>query len=165
MGGFDTGFVGSMFSAAPIDWFIIAAIAAVFAFDSLRSGNARATAVALAASTSLFVWLPLVESRFVSSIVALFESSRMQALLFGALFLFMCYTMNRLLGSPIGPRSPLPALLSGLAVAALIVVMWQYVPALQSVWDIDTRIESIFSGAYTFWWIVIAYIALAYARA
>lgn len=165
MGSFDFGSITSIFSAAPVDWIIIAGIVAIGALDSLRSGTRRATAAALSAPLTLFVWTALSDARFVSDITAQFESPGMEAILVGAIFVGLSILVYRMLDNARMTGSfPLPAILSGLAAAILVVIVWLHIPPLQAVWSIDNRVESLFADAYVFWWAIGSLCALAYAR-
>ena len=59
---------------------------------------------------------------------------------------------------------PIQALLAGLAVAVVAVVIWLQIPSLDSVWHFGPQVQALFGAAYRFWWLLIAYIALAFAR-
>ncbi len=155
----------SVFSNIPLDWVIIAVFAVIMAADALRGGPSRATALALALPLTLLVADALPDARLMGSIAAQLTSPVISAVFDGILLVIVFICMYRIVDTyGVDSSHPIQALLSGIAIAAIAVVVWLQIPALDSVWHFGPQIQSIFGEVYRFWWLLIAYIALAFAR-
>ena len=60
--------------------------------------------------------------------------------------------------------APLQALITGIASAIVLVVIWLQVPGLEAVWAFGSQVQAVFGEAYRFWWLAGSYIALAVVR-
>ncbi|MEK7601760.1 MAG: hypothetical protein AAB480_04485 [Patescibacteria group bacterium] len=155
----------SVFSNIPLDWVVIAVFAFVMAADALRGGPSRATALALALPLTLLVAGALPDARLMGGIASQLTSPLLGALFDGILLVIVFICMYRITDTYGADSShPIQALFSGVAVAAIAVVIWLQIPALDSVWHFGPQIQALFGDVYRFWWLLIAYIALAFAR-
>lgn len=148
-----------------MDWIIVAALVIVIAFDTLRSGSNRASALALALPTTLLVREQLSSAAFVSGLVGQFSTPLLQVVLFAILFVPLYFFSYRIIGAW-GSSSgrPVEALLTGLASTAIVVIVWLSIPALDAVWHFGPQAQYVFSESYRFWWLLVSYGALAFAR-
>lgn len=162
----DTGVIVAFFTSIPTDWIILFAVATFAALDSLRSGAVRACAAAIALPMAAFL-APLVEQasfigKFAKQLPEAWGSTLVFILLFIALFVF-ARRMCGLWG--MGTGGPLQALLSGIALAVVLACVWVATPALQgTVWHFGAQVQALFGVAWTLWWMLGAYAALAFVR-
>jgi len=54
--------------------------------------------------------------------------------------------------------------LGAIAATIAIVFVWVQIPGLLALWHFGSGIQTAFGVAYRFWWLIVAYIALAFAR-
>lgn len=155
----------SVFSNVPLDWVIIAVFAIIMTADALRGGPSRATALALALPLTLLVANSLPDARLMGGVAAQLTSPVIGAVFDGILLVVLFICMYRITDTfGVDSAHPVQALFSGLAVAAIAVVIWLQIPALDGVWHFGPQIQAIFGEVYRFWWLLIAYIAIAFAR-
>lgn len=155
----------SVFSNIPLDWVVIAVFAFIMAADALRGGPSRATALALALPLTLLVAGALPDARLMGGIASQLTSPLLSVIFDGILLVIVFICMYRITDTYSADSAhPIQALFSGVAVAAIAVVVWLQIPALDSVWHFGPQIQALFGEVYRFWWLLIAYIALAFAR-
>jgi hypothetical protein len=156
--------VETFFIHIPMDWIVLAAFAILVAFDALRGGLSRPTALAIALPLTLVLigYMPdaTLMGGFAQNLSAL-----LRLLLDAAILIIMFILMYRITDT-FGSDSYhiLQTLMSGFAVAIVAVVVWLQLPALDSVWHFGPQVQTVFGSAYRFWWLVGAYIALAATR-
>lgn len=153
-------------SSIPIDWFIIGAFVALFAIDILRSGAGRVSAVALALPATLFLMILVVQAVPLRDYVDQFSTPFLQAMLFLALFTGLYLLVRRIDSSSYADDhgQPMQALLGGCAGAAVLLVVWLELPALQTLWQFGGNVQAVFGEAYRFWWFLGGYAILAFIR-
>jgi len=165
---FVTGFwqqAAGFFSGIPLDWVVIIVFALIMSADALRGGPSRATALALALPLTLLVASALPDARLLGSIASQLNTPLIAALLHGILLVIVFICMYRITDTYGADSShPIQAVFSGIAVAVIAVVVWLQIPALDSVWHFGPQIQAIFGDVYRFWWLLIGFIALAFAR-
>ena len=156
-----TGF----FSYVPTDWIIIVVLAIFIAFDALRSGFGRVTALALSLPATLFLAGSLSQARILSGVAGQFSTPLLKAVLFGIVFAAAYLLVRRMAPSyATGSGEVIQALLAGVAGTITLVVVWLLVPELQSIWHFGSQVQAVFGEAYRFWWIVGSYAVLGFAR-
>jgi len=153
------------FSGVPLDWVVIVVFVIIMSADALRGGPSRATALALALPLTLIVASALPDARLMGSIASQLNTPLIAALLHGILLVIVFICMYRITDTYGADSShPVQAVFSGVAVAAIAVVIWLQIPALDSVWHFGPQIQAIFGEAYRFWWLLVSFVALAFAR-
>lgn len=162
----DTGALQSVSSltALPIDWLIIGVFAALLSFDAMRSGSARAAALAIALPLTQILLAALPSAIFAGSIASQFPEGRGQALLFAIVFALLFLAVYRIVYSFSDMGGMLQGVIAGVSAAAIAVVIWLQVPALESVWHFGPQVHALFGEPYRFWWLVAAYFGLASFR-
>src|SRR3989338_2929609 len=152
-------------SAIPTDWIVIVSFAILIAFDSVRPGTARASALALSLPVTLFLISALPHAKVLSGIAGQFATPALKAVLFGIVFV-VAYILVRRMSVPNRNNSgaSIQALIAGVATVAVVVVVWLQVPELQSVWHFGAQVQSVFGEAYRFWWVTGAFVALAFVE-
>jgi|SRR3989344_358044 len=162
--GFWSQTVG-FFSNISLDWVILVAFALVIAIDGFRNGLSRASALALALPLTLLLARSMPEARFMGGIADQLNSPLLNTVFVLILLAVVFVCMYRITDTYGADSShPIQALLAGLAVAVVAVVIWLQIPSLDSVWHFGPQVQALFGAAYRFWWLLIAYIALAFAR-
>lgn len=161
----DFGSIGGFATNIPVDWFIIGACALIFAFDTWRNGSSRVCAIALALPISMLLMSMLPNAFFIGGLAGELTSPALGAMVF-FIFFAALYLLMRRINSVYGGETghPLHALISGLAGAAILVVIWLEVPALSGLWQFDGSTAAIFGEAYRFWWLLGSYATLAFVR-
>jgi len=156
-----TGF----FSYIPVDWIIIVVLAIFIAFDALRSGFGKVTALALSLPATLFLSAALEHARILSGVAEQFSSPGLKAALFGVVFVAV-YLLVRKMSARYTSNSGeiIQALMAGVAAAAVLVVVWLAAPELQAIWHFGPQVHAVFGEAYRFWWVALSYLMLAYVR-
>lgn len=163
----NTQAVLTLLTHPPIDWVIFLVIAIILLVDSLRSGTGRASAVALAAPASYFLYteLELGKTFILSQLTSSLNTTVLQAGLLAGIFVLTFFLFHRIMYSFGGSSaSPLQSILSSLSATVVLIVMWVHVPVLESVWHFSSQFQSAFGATYAFLWVVVAYLALAFVR-
>ena len=158
--------VTGMFTGIPIDWIILGALVVLIALDSLRSGIGRACAIALALPLAFVLYSQFQKAFFVSQIEILFTNQLAQAGVFILLSLAAYILVRRMASDYIdsGTGEPIQALLAGGAATIVCIVIYLQVPVFDSLWHLSDRVQAVFSESYRLWWLLGAYIGLAFAR-
>ena len=161
---FDTT-TSAALAAWPLEWIVIAVIAAFFGLESFYSGSARTSTLAVALPLSLVVvqWLP--NTIFLGTIIQQIDAPVPQAALFGIVFIILYMVLYRILfsyGSAGG--SMLQSLLCGVAAAAIVMVVWMQAPGLDGLWHFSDPIRLVFGNSFAVFWLVAGYAAVAFAR-
>lgn len=154
----------SAFTQLPIDWIVIGALVALIALDALRSGSNRATTIALAAPFAFLFMTGLPTTAVLGTLSSQLQAGAAQGLLFGALFVALFFVFYRIVDSFSETGGVVQALLAGVSATAVFVVVWLQVPALQSLWQFGPQVQLVFGEAYRLWWMLAAYLALAFVR-
>lgn len=160
----DVSSLSSIVTHWPMDWIFIFAFAVITALDAMRTGPARATALVLSLPASLLVMQQLPQAFILGGLFAQFTAPVAQLVIFAAIAVFLYIATHRLIFTFSNSLGPIQALLTGLAAAAVLIVVWLQVPGLNAVWDFGDQVQTVFGEAYRFWWLVVSYVALAAVR-
>lgn len=161
----DLGAVTSFFSSLSIDWLILGAITIFVALDALRSGTGRAAAVLCALPASLLLWKALPSAFFVGNFIDGLPQSWGPLVVFVVIVVAMYVLSRQIIGDASSFSSgPLQALIAGVAVTAVLTVIWLQMPQLSNIWDFGQSIESLFAGKWSFYWLLASFGALGFAR-
>ncbi len=156
----------AVFSQFPIDWAIVIVFFIIVTFDALRSGPSRAATISLAWPIALFAFGLLPQTFLIGKIFLTIQSQSpiAQAAVFLILlvgFFALIYRTTHIFGSSNGF---LFALLAGMSATIITITLWLQEPALQVIWHFGPQIQMIFGGAYTLFWLIGSYIALAFIK-
>ncbi len=154
------------FTFVPFEWFVLGGIALVLMADTLRAGMGRAAALAVALPLTLVLHSFLKTAVVLGSVSALSGSSMVQAGVF-AVLLALSYFMVRRMGLDFldgGMGQPIQAILAGVAAAAILAIVSLQVPILSQILPFSAQTKAIFAEQFRFWWLLGAYLALAFAR-
>jgi|SRR5665213_2718811 len=152
-------------SHLPIDWIIIAVFALIVIFDAMRSGSGRASVLALAFPISVFFSDLIPHTVLLGNAIASLSTPVLKAGIFVVTFAIIYILTYRIIYTFGGTsRGLIFAILSGLSATAVTVVMWLQVPALNAIWHFGTQVQSIFGATYAIFWILAAYLVLAFVR-
>jgi hypothetical protein len=149
----------SHFSA---DWLLIGAVALAMVLYSLWRSSTPAVTIALCAPLTLILSEALPHAQILGPVSQQFGTN--SAILFLAVFVVLFLLVYRITASFSEGGGVLEALLAGLSSTAILALVWIQVPALQSLWHFGPQIQNIFGETYRFWWLLVAYAALAFAR-
>ena len=160
------GIISGFFTTVPIDWFILGFIGLGIALDSVRTGIGRACALSLALPLAGVFSSFFAKAALISSLGATVNSATGQAIIFGILAL-ASYLLVRRMGLEYidsGMGEPIQSLLAGAATAIVVAVVWLSTPGLVPLFHIGPQVGAIFAESYRLWWLLAAYLALAFAR-
>lgn len=154
----------SFFQHIPLDWILIAIFFALATFDALRSGVTRAAALTLALPiTGLFLqYMP--NTAYLAVFDKQFSAPVPAAVMSAVVFVILFMLINRMTDSFGDSGHILQAALAGAALTAVVLVVWLEIPALNAVYHFGPQVQTVFGAAYRLWWLLAAYIALAYVR-
>ncbi|PIR83559.1 hypothetical protein COU18_02645 [Candidatus Kaiserbacteria bacterium CG10_big_fil_rev_8_21_14_0_10_51_14] len=155
---------GALIAAWPTDWIIICTIAVLIAFDSLRSGTARAAALMLSLPAAFFVSRALPDAFFLGPLVGQLAVPFAQAAIFIIITILLYLVAHRAIFAFSDGGGVVQSLITGTAAVIVLVVIWLQVPALESLWYFGDQVQTVFGTAYRFWWLVASYAALAFVR-
>ncbi len=148
----------------PIGWMIAAVIFALLTFDAMRAGPGRASVIAMSAGISIFLYNLLPYTAFVGSFIQS-SSKTIQAGIFALLFAAVCVLVYRMSSSIGGMSNGLIfSILAGLSATIALVVMWQQVVPLESMWNFGPQAHAIFGAPYALPWLLLVYLILAFVR-
>lgn len=153
----------SSLGAHSTDWIVLGVFAAIVAFDAYRSGSGRAIALALAFPLTLYLMTALSGAAILGPLTKQFASGTAQSILFALLCVALFLAVYRMTFR-YGNGGIVQALLSAIALTAVVAVVWLQVPGLIALWHFGPQIQAVFGDTYRFWWIAGAYSALAFTR-
>jgi len=157
--------VASAVAHWPTDWILIGALVAFVALDTIRSGSNRACALALALPIASILFSLVPHTFILEGVLKQFGSPLAQAICYVVLLVGVYILVHRMLfmyGDSSG--SPLPALMTGAALAALFTVFWLQEPALGALWTFGDQVHLVFAESYRALWLLAGYALLAYSR-
>lgn len=133
--------------------------------DAMRSGTARAATLAVVFPLTFFFSGILSHVAILGPMTAKITAPFMQAAIFGLLFAVLFFLVYRIMYAFGGSGSmPFASVVASLAATIITLVVWLQVPALQSVWHFGPQIQAVFGVAYAFWWLIAAYLLMAFVR-
>lgn len=149
----------------PLDAVILFSITLLFTIDTVRSGATRATSIAISAPLAVFLYSILPHTFFVGPFMEKLATPYLQAGVLGVLFVALFILIYRMMfGAGSGNISVTFALIATLATVSAVLAVWLQVPALQSIWHFGPYVQTIFGQTYTLYWLVLAYVLLAFIR-
>ncbi len=156
--------ITGIFGHIATDWIVLIVIVLVVAVDSMRSGSSRAIAlsIALPITAAIFPWLG--STAVIGAIAKQMSTPSMQAMLFAALLILIVFIVYRMVRTYGASERPLQALLTGVATAAVVAVVWMRVPVLMALWHPTAQSTAVFGAAYGLLWLVAALFTLALSR-
>lgn len=157
--------LSDFFTSLPTDWIIIGAFALLMIVDALRVGVGRIATLAISVIVASVLSKMVPAALFIGQIAEQLSTPVLQAALFG-IVLVAVFLLIRRVFIDYGEMScpPIQALFAGVAVTALIVLVWVQIPALDAVWEFDSQVQAAFGADYRFWWLLGSLAALAFAR-
>lgn len=152
----------AVLSSVPQDWMIIVGCFVLFTAIALRLGTNVVCAFGLAwlVTPSLVAMLPnaLLLSGFAQTIAGA------SVPLFFSTLIFLFFVFYQLLSYSFEYNAPLTALASALGASILILVVWAQTPALSSVWDFGSSVDTLFAASYHLWWVFGALGSMVFSR-
>lgn len=154
----------SIFQHIPLDWIAIAIFFALATFDALRSGVTRAAALTLALPITALLIDYMPNTAYLSVFAKQFSAPVPAAVMAAVTFVILFMLINRMTDSFGDSGHILQAVLAGAALTAVVLVVWLEIPALTTVYHFGSQVQAVFGAAYRLWWLLAAYITLAYVR-
>lgn len=161
----DLSSVQGIFSSFPIHWFFLGGFFVLVVLDSLRGGTARATALAVALPFAAYFTSLVPATAFIKDQVFIREGYG-PLIVFSFLFLVL-YMLFRRMGLEhfeSGRGEPIQSLLAATAASVALVVTWVHTPALSGHLALGEPFASLFAEPYHLFWLLGAYLGLAFAR-
>ena len=151
--------------AWPIEWVVLGGLLVIVVLGTMRSGTGAATALALAFPLAGMFYTELPAAALLGPIVTKFTEPASQAAIFVTLFvvvLLMTYRIVTCFDSLTG--GGVFGVLGAISVGIMLLVTWQQVPTLNSIWHISAPLQALFAEQYRFWWSLAAMGLLTYVR-
>jgi hypothetical protein len=155
-----TGFLGVI----PIDWLIVSTAFIIILLGTLVRGTGYATALCLSLPISALLFVGIAHTTFLSTIAQQFSKPFEQAIMFAILLVIMFVCMYRICATFDHSASPLTSLIAALATVIVIMVIWIQVLPLDTLWHPGAQMQSLFGQSYSLFWLLVSYLALAFAR-
>lgn len=147
-----------------IDYLIIGGVFLLLLWDAFR-GLGRVSALSLALVVALILAPTLTETYFLSGVLEQFSASPWFGLGSFIVLAIVLYFGLRLITEDNGYGTGfLQALLGATGAIIVILVAWQRLESANQIWDFGTRIDTLFSTPFIFWWLIGAIALLAIAR-
>jgi hypothetical protein len=114
----------------------------------------------------VFIYGILPHTFFIGPLVEKLSTPYIQASIFGIVFVALFILVYRMMcGTGSGNISLVFALITSLATVSAVLTIWLQVPVLQAIWNFGPQIHLIFGQAYSLYWLILAYVLLAFVRA
>lgn len=161
----DSQSILSAVTSLATDWFFIAVLFIVIAFDVMRAGPGRSIALALSCVFSAHIFTLIPGAVFAGPLASQLSDGFSRTLVFAAIFAVSYVLIRRLtysygdLGGEI-----FFSLFTALATSAILLATWISTPALAHLWVFGTLFQTVFASTYTLWWIVVGFVILAVSR-
>jgi hypothetical protein len=155
----------AFFEHIPTDWIILFAVTVFLAFDALRSGQARVKALALSLPISLVCYTGLAKTAYLGPVISQLSMPFAQSVIaLGIIVLVFLITLKATNTWGQGSQQPVSALMSGIAAAIVLLVVWLQVPPLQDLWHFGPTVQAIFGTSLSLYWMLAAFLAFAFVR-
>ncbi|MEK7133919.1 MAG: hypothetical protein AAB804_02515 [Patescibacteria group bacterium] len=148
----------------PTDWIIIGALVTFVALDALRSGSARAAALALSLPAALVVTNALPQAFFLGPLTAEFTAPMIHVAIFSGIFVLLYFATHRSIFTFSVGGGIIQSIVAGIAAIIVLILIWLQIPTLDSVWNFGGQVRAVFAPAYQFWWFFVAFLGLTFAR-
>ncbi len=158
----DFGGAFSSLSQIPLDWLIIGVFFVLVTIDAIRAGSVRAASLAISFPLSVYLYQLLSQSILISTIDKQFSSNLEQVLIFAILEVVVFVCLHQMLYSFDAYTSIISAVVCGLAATVAVLSVWTNLPILQSLWHFTPQVQGVFGTSYRFFWLIAAYLALAF---
>jgi hypothetical protein len=156
--------VAGFFAGIPIDWLIVGTTLVFFILGTLVRGTGYAVALALSLPIASTLFDAAGHAVVLGTIAQQFSMPLEQAVLFLLLTIILLICMYRICGTFDHSSSPLVAIITSVAVIIVVLVTWMQVVSLEALWRPGVQMESIFGESYRLYWLIGAYLALAFSR-
>ncbi|HEY4487812.1 MAG TPA: hypothetical protein VI483_03560 [Candidatus Paceibacterota bacterium] len=155
----------SFISGIPIDAIILIIFAVIVMIDAFRSGTRRVVVLTLTAPITLILYSALLNAAFIGKTLTALTAPSVRAGIVAATFVLVYIMIYRLVPPSFNAASsPLQAIVAGLAAATVLAVLWVQTPALMAMWAPSEMVQVIFGSAYRLYWLVGAFLILAFSR-
>jgi hypothetical protein len=158
----DSGAVTGVISGIPTDWIILGILGVFLVLLAMYSGVVNLLAISLGGLVTSAL-APLVASTALLSGLTK-EGQGLSPLVFLGLFVPLFVMMRWMTRDTFEVVGPIQAILAGMATVVIVLVIWQQMPGLSSVWDFGGNIDALFAERFQLWWLLGALLALAFAK-
>lgn len=149
----------------PMDWVILGLFGVIVTIITLRAGTQYAVAFSLAAPLTLFVYNALPWTAFIGQYSSQLVIPSLQASAVGVILLALCVLIYRMMPRNLLTGSfPIQAIIAGFAAAVILAVVLLQFPAITTFVPLSPLMHTIFGPSYNLFWLLAAYLALAFAR-
>ena len=153
------------FSGLQADWVIIATFTLFASLDVVAYGARRECALALALPLAGGLFTMLSQAVVIGPWLGGLTWIYAQGCVFLALTFLIFFVINQLNFAEAGEFGrPLLAGLAGIALTAILIVVWLSIPALQTLWQFGPSVQALFAEQYRFFWLAGSFLVLAFTR-
>jgi hypothetical protein len=153
-----------MFAGIPLDWLIAGTALVVMVLGTMLRGTIYPTALSLSLPVALILFNAASHTAFMGGIARQFSTPIEQVVLFAILTVIVFICMYRICTTFDHSSPPLVALVASLATVIIVIVFWIQITPLEFLWRPGAQMQSLFGDQYAFFWLIGAYLALAFAR-
>lgn len=148
------------------DIIVLCVLAAVFLFDSLRTGTTKATALTLSLPIALLLYQYTTQAALIAPFAARITTPSLSVALYAAILFVVFLAFYRITdGRASDSAYPVQAMAATVAGVIMFSIVWQLIPMATDLWNFGPMLQNIFGEAYRFWWLLVALFALAVSRA
>ena len=147
-----------------IDWFIVAVLFILSAFDGYQSGGARASAAAIALPLSIIFSNTVASTLALGATLHTLHAEAYPTAVIGVLFVIFYLIINRMIEPSFGAGGIISALLAGAGGVVVLLDVWIGTPILDTLFHFGPFPQFVFSETYRLYFVIGGYIALAFAR-
>lgn len=156
--------LNSSFAHVPIDWILIGAVVILITAYSLYWGVSRALALSLAIPVAYTLTAFLPHTAYLGNLLSQMAAGYSGAIIVAITILILTVCIDVVIREYGSSAAPMPALLVGIGTSIVLFVFWIQMSQLSAVWHFSSTVLHIFGVTYAFFWLVGAYLLLAFAR-
>lgn len=156
--------VTGVFHGIPTDFLILGVTALLLVLVALYGGVANLVAISLASFVAMAFIPLLAHTALISRLGERLQDPTSQPVVFLAIFVPLFIMLRWVTQDTFEDTGPIQAILAGCATTIVILIIWQNMPTLTSIWDFGGFIDVVFGQTYQFWWLIGALLTLTFAR-
>jgi hypothetical protein len=156
--------VTGIFSGVPVEWLVLGLCLIILTGLTMMQGSVYTTALALALPVVSVLYGGITHTAILGTISKQFSSSVEQAVLLAILTAVIYVCMYRICATFDHSAGFFVSLICAVAATIVLIIVWVQIPLLESFWQLGPTVQTIFGDGYRLFWLIGAYLALAFAR-
>jgi hypothetical protein len=160
----DFASAAQIFSGVPSDWLVIGCLAIIFIGFTMLRGTTLATALALSSPVAVVLFSQMQSAVLVGALTKQFHDGIAGALIFLGVEIVLLILFVRIVSVFAESSAPFAGIVAGVSTTVIVLCMWMQVGQLADLWHFSAQTQTIFGPSYACWWLLVAYLGLAFAR-